>query len=109
MRVKALTLGYYGHQRRRKGSIFDLLNEADFSKRWMEKVGNKEALHNSPPSAGDHDDTRPKRITDQVEHETEDQREPVALSDAMPKATKEAGKPDPTKKKAPKKKDEGVI
>lgn len=53
MKVRALRLGYYGHERRREGAVFELKPkkvkgkdgkeaiipaEAQFSEAWMEKV-----------------------------------------------------------------------
>ena len=38
MKVKATQLGYYNHRRRREGHVFEIVNEKDFSKKWMEKV-----------------------------------------------------------------------
>lgn len=38
MKVRAVKLGYYDLKRRYEGDIFELLDEKDFSKRWMEKV-----------------------------------------------------------------------
>lgn len=31
-------VGYYNYVRRRGGAVFDLVNEKDFSKTWMERV-----------------------------------------------------------------------
>ena len=36
-KVRALELGYYDHARRRPGDVF-LVNERDFSRKWMEPV-----------------------------------------------------------------------
>lgn len=52
MRVRVLDLhndakkmvGYYDLQRMRAGDVFDLDDEKDFSKRWMEKVDEKTPL-----------------------------------------------------------------
>jgi hypothetical protein len=38
IRVRALQPGYYGHSRRRDGDVFTIRSEAEFSKRWMERV-----------------------------------------------------------------------
>lgn len=38
MKVKATQLGYYNHQRRREGDVFQLNDEKSFSSKWMEKV-----------------------------------------------------------------------
>jgi len=38
MRVRATRLGYYEHVRRFVGDVFILLDESQFSKKWMEKV-----------------------------------------------------------------------
>ncbi len=38
MKVKAITLGFDGMQRRRPGEVFELSNPKHFSKRWMELV-----------------------------------------------------------------------
>lgn len=35
MRVKAKSLGYYGHRRRKEGEIFDLAKKEHFSAKWM--------------------------------------------------------------------------
>lgn len=38
MKVRATQLGYYGHARRRPGDIFEVENEKQFSKKWMERL-----------------------------------------------------------------------
>lgn len=38
MKVRATRLGYYNHRRRREGDIFELLDENQFSKVWMERL-----------------------------------------------------------------------
>lgn len=35
-------VGYYDHQRRYEGEIFEIANDAAFSQVWMEKVGEDE-------------------------------------------------------------------
>lgn len=35
MKVKAIQLGYYDMKRRKEGDVFELLDEKDFSKKWM--------------------------------------------------------------------------
>lgn len=42
IKVRATQLGYYGLKRRREGDIFFIKNEAQFSKKWMVKVDDKE-------------------------------------------------------------------
>jgi hypothetical protein len=39
MKVKAVRDGYYGLKRRKVGAEFNLKNPADFSPKWMKKVG----------------------------------------------------------------------
>lgn len=38
MRIRAKVMGYYDLKRRYPGDEFDIENEKEFSKRWMEKV-----------------------------------------------------------------------
>lgn len=38
MKVKAIKLGFYDNLRRREGVIFEIKNESQFSKKWMERV-----------------------------------------------------------------------
>lgn len=42
MQVRAKELGYYGHMRRRPGTVFNIKSEKEFSIRWMEKIGSQE-------------------------------------------------------------------
>jgi hypothetical protein len=39
MKVRALSLGYYNHKRRKEGEVFDIADKQAFSEIWMEKVG----------------------------------------------------------------------
>lgn len=43
MRVRAISLGFYGDMRRYPGDVFVLKDPKFFSKRWMEKVEDKPA------------------------------------------------------------------
>ncbi len=36
--VPPQVVGYYDHKRRRSGDEFEIEKEADFSKKWMEKI-----------------------------------------------------------------------
>lgn len=38
IKVRAITMGYYGHIRRREGDVFKV-RDGDISSRWMERVG----------------------------------------------------------------------
>lgn len=39
IKVKATQLGYYGNRRVKPDEVFDIVQEQDFSKNWMVKVG----------------------------------------------------------------------
>lgn len=36
MKVRAIRLGYYNHERKQPGSVFNIESEKHFSKKWME-------------------------------------------------------------------------
>lgn len=57
MRVKAIRLGYYNHQRKHEGSEFSLEDEKHFSEKWMMKLDGE---------------AKPKPVKKKVELPTED-------------------------------------
>lgn len=44
MRVKAISVGYYNSSLVNPGDIFELNNEKDYSKNWMEKIEDSTAV-----------------------------------------------------------------
>lgn len=44
MKVQATKTGYFGHMRRKVGSIFDVGTDKEFSEKWMKKVVSKKYI-----------------------------------------------------------------
>ena len=49
MLVKAIRMGFYDMRRRKEGSVFNIRNEKEFSKIWMEKNDTDKAPKNDEP------------------------------------------------------------
>jgi len=48
MKVKAKMLGFYGDVRRREGDVFEIKDDSQFSKVWMERVDAPEPAPTAP-------------------------------------------------------------
>lgn len=49
MKVRAISLGYYGERRRYPGEVFEIKTEKEFSRNWMEKVSEDTPVKEAKP------------------------------------------------------------
>lgn len=57
IKVRALKTGYFGVRRFREGEVFEIPDEAAFSKNWMQKVDKRGASRAKAEEAEEADDT----------------------------------------------------